>query len=80
MKELNAIEMQEVSGSGILSTAGSMVGTGIGSILDAIIPGESTLVTDACRTIGRFIGAIAENPLGIFGVVLINLLNRNSGK
>lgn len=80
MKELNAIEMQEVSGSGILSTAGSMVGAGIGSILDAIIPGESTLVTDACRTIGRFIGAIAENPLGIFGVVLINLLSRNNGQ
>ncbi|APG18118.1 hypothetical protein Y71_13020 [Kosakonia radicincitans DSM 16656] len=79
MKELNAIEMQEVSGSGILSTVGSMVGAGIGSIFDAIIPGESTLVTDACRTIGRFIGAIAENPLGVFGVILGNLLNRNNG-
>lgn len=79
MKELNAIEMQEVSGSGILSITGSMVGAGIGSMLDAIIPGESTLVTDACRTIGRFIGAIAENPLGIFGVILSNLLSRNDG-
>ncbi|UDJ84914.1 hypothetical protein [Kosakonia oryzae] len=79
MKELNAIEMQEVSGAGILSTAGSMVGAGIGSILDAITPGESTLMTDACKTIGRFIGAIAENPLGIFGVILSNLLSRNNG-
>lgn len=79
MKEINTIEMREVSGSGILSTAGSMVGAGIGSILDAIIPGESTFATDACQTIGRFIGAIAENPLGIFGVIVGNLLNRNNG-
>jgi hypothetical protein len=76
MKELNTVEIQEVSGSGILSVTGSMIGAGFGSLVDAILPGESHFVADAGRTIGRFIGAVAENPLGIFGVIIGSLFNR----
>lgn len=79
MKELNVVEMQNVSGSGILSITGGIIGTGIGSIIDIFTPGDGSILTDAAHTIGRFIGASFENPAGPIGVMLANLLGYFTG-
>ena len=66
MKELNNVEVNEVSGAGIFSAAGSLLGGGIGAIVDASI-GKGTAATNAGAALGNGIGAIVDAGLGVIG-------------
>ncbi|WP_343711106.1 hypothetical protein [Kosakonia radicincitans] len=60
MKELNTVEMKEVSGAGFLADTAGMLGGGIGAIVDLALGSKNTAAADAGRNIGKGIGGIVE--------------------
>lgn len=60
MKELNTVEMKEVSGAGFLADTAGMLGSGIGAIVDLALGSKNTAAADAGRNIGKGIGGIVE--------------------
>lgn len=72
MRELNSVEVQSVSGAGIITDIGATMGQGIGSIVEiAGKPGAA----QAGMQLGASIGAIVESAItaisslfgGLFG-------------
>lgn len=62
MKELNAAELAQVSGAGIIADLGGVIGGAIGSIVDsgAALGGYDIHIKDAVSTLGKGIGSIFE--------------------
>ena len=80
MKELNAAEIEQVSGAGIFADIAGAIGGAIGGIVDAgtALGGLNTNATDPATTLGKgigsifelnFIGAISQIGTGITGIV-----------
>jgi len=76
MKELNSIEMREVSGAGLLSDAAGLLGSGIGAIVDMAMGGKSTTGADFGRNMAKNIATIVESGFGIIN----NIFNSLFGK
>ncbi len=69
MKELTNVEMQHVSGAILFTLGGSWLGSGIGKLIDMIIPDESNFsVANACVALGT-LGGIAIDALGVLGTL-----------
>ncbi|MGV3344318.1 hypothetical protein ACGVWS_00760 [Enterobacteriaceae bacterium LUAb1] len=69
MKELNSLEIEQVSGAGIFADIGGGIGGAIGSIVDAgtSLGGLNTNAHAAAETLGKGIGNIFE--LNVFGAI-----------
>ncbi|MFQ1012317.1 hypothetical protein [Gilliamella apicola] len=65
MKELNLVEVEQVSGAGRLADAGAHIGGGIGRIVDAALGNVSTVAADAGSALGQGIGEFIEVITGI---------------
>lgn len=73
MKELSAVEVNEVSGAGLAIDAGLLLGQGIGAIIDAAK--KTTTATEAGATLGAGIGAIVEASISHLNDLLSNISN-----
>ncbi len=65
MKELNNVEMQVVSGAGLISAAAGMLGEGIGSIIDAALGSKNSMLADLGRNVGKGLGSVLESGLDL---------------
>ncbi|MFQ0993399.1 hypothetical protein [Gilliamella apicola] len=65
MKELNLVEVEQVSGAGVFADAGASLGAGIGGVIDAVHGNVSTAAADAGRKLGRGIGEVFEVIVGV---------------
>lgn len=66
IKELNALEVEQVSGAGAIADLGGGIGAAIGGIVDqgTALGGLHTDATTPARTLGKGIGSILElNPV-----------------
>lgn len=63
MKELNSVEVQEVSGAGLFTDIGLTMGAGIGSIVDAAT-GKGNVGAQSGTLLGAGIGAIFDALFG----------------
>mgnify|MGYP005981444427 FL=1 len=67
IKELSEVEIEQVSGAGIIADIGGAIGGAIGGIVDAstALGGLDTNATAPAATLGQGIGSILElNPVG----------------
>jgi hypothetical protein len=64
MRELNSCELKDVSGAGIITDAGTALGQGIGSIIEAV-GGKGAKEVGAA--LGNGIGQVVEVGVGILG-------------
>ena len=64
MKELNLVEVEQVSGAGAFADAAANLGAGIGRIVDAAHGNVST-AADAGRKLGQGIGEVVEVVHGV---------------
>ncbi|APG18120.1 hypothetical protein Y71_13010 [Kosakonia radicincitans DSM 16656] len=80
MKELNSIEMREVSGAGMLSDAAGLLGSGIGAIVDMVMGGKSTAAADAGRNMAESIAGIVESGFGIINNIFNSIFGGLFGK
>lgn len=80
IKELNALEIQQVSGAGMFSDLAGAIGGAIGKIVDGgtAIGGLHTNATDPATNLGKgigsifdlnFVDAISQIGTGIIGIV-----------
>lgn len=76
MKELNSIEMREVSGAGLLSNAAGLLGSGIGAIVDMAMGGKSTAAADFGRNMAESIATIVESGFGIINNIFSSLFGK----
>ena len=65
MKELNLVEVEQVSGAGAFADAAANLGAGIGRIVDAAHGNVSTAAADAGRKLGQGIGEVVEVVHGV---------------
>ena len=63
VKELNSMEVQQVSGAGAFSDAGLTLGQSIGAIVDASINNGSHVGASIGASMGQSIGAIVDGAL-----------------
>ncbi|MFQ1007100.1 hypothetical protein B6D12_04500 [Gilliamella apicola] len=63
MKELNLIEVEQVSGAGAIIDAAGALGAGIGSVIDAINHDSTQSSQNAGHILGSNIGKIIEDHL-----------------
>ncbi len=76
MKELNNVDMQAVSGAGVLSDAAGLMGGSIGAIIDAIMGGKSTAAADAGRDMAKGIAGIIEAGMGVISNIFGSLFGK----
>lgn len=67
MRELKNYEIAEVSGSGLLATAGQYLGYGSGVILGMLVGNEEQQVTNAAANIGGSLGFLVEKTIDKLG-------------
>ena len=65
MKELNLVEVEQVSGAGWIADAGGALGAGIGAVVDAAHHNVSTAGQDSGRLLGQGIGQVVEAIIGL---------------
>ena len=70
MKELNKVEVEQVSGAGFIADAGGALGKGIGWIIDAKNPNNGGLGQQAGGALGQGIGQIVEAGIGAISQII----------
>ncbi|MCX8648841.1 hypothetical protein J3U21_00625 [Gilliamella sp. B2776] len=65
MKELNLVEVEQVSGAGFIADAAGALGAGIGAVVDAAHGDESNAGQNSGRLLGQGIGRVVEAVIGI---------------
>lgn len=62
MRELNSMEIAEVSGAGVIATITSGIGSTLGGLADSVasIFGLTTTFSSAAQTLGNGIGQVIE--------------------
>ncbi|QHA86985.1 hypothetical protein FO014_08450 [Serratia rhizosphaerae] len=73
MRELNQIEMQEISGAGPITDAATALGAGIGSIIESVgVKGAK----DAAASLGAGIGQVIEAGVNILNSIFGGIFGR----
>ncbi|MTH44744.1 hypothetical protein [Intestinirhabdus alba] len=75
MRELKASELNEVSGAGIIADAGTALGRGIGSILEAAGVKNGL---EAATQMGTGIGQVVEAGISILSSIFGGLFGKKS--
>lgn len=70
MKQLSNVEMQAVSGAGLIELASGMLGEGIGIAIDLALRNKTSFAADLGRNIGKGIGAMLETSLSLLNTIM----------
>lgn len=65
MKELNAMEMQAVSGAGMYGDAGAVLGSLIGTLVGCAFP-QASAASGTVQTLGQDIGLMIEKGIDLY--------------
>lgn len=77
MRELNKVELQDVSGAGQIADAAKALGSGIGALIENFgIKGAK----DAAANLGNGIGEVIEAGLSVLNGIFGGIFGRRSAK
>ncbi|MFN3068754.1 hypothetical protein ACKWMY_11605 [Serratia sp. J2] len=68
MRELQTLEVELVSGCGVIADASEYIGAGVGMLLGLVIGNNDQKVTIAGANVGSGLGLIAERSLEVLAV------------